>query len=185
MIAALESLFVLFVPGLAQPAGSKRGFVINGRAVITDANAKSRPWKTHVSALAREAWGDRALLDEPLFMSLDFTMPRPRSHFGTGKNAAKLKPAAPVWHASKPDRSKLTRAVEDALTGVLWRDDTLVVAGPITKRYGEKPGVSIRVCPISMFRGPDGAFVIPSGVMNTDVGARGLYQPSKLAKETA
>ena len=44
-----------FVSGIPQPAGSKRGFYSRkiNRVIITDANPKSRDWKTSVSQHTR------------------------------------------------------------------------------------------------------------------------------------
>ena len=69
--------------------------------------------------------------------------PRPRAHYGTGRNANRLKDSAPLWHDKRPDVDKLARAVLDAITesGTL-RDDCQVVALSARKRYGP-PGVAI------------------------------------------
>ena len=40
---------------------------------------------------------------------------------------------------------KLTRAVEDALTGLVWRDDAQVVDEVLSKRYGAPERVEVRV----------------------------------------
>lgn len=88
-----------------------------------------RPWREAVKAAALQAMGDGwERLDGPVWLEVTFYYARPRSHYGTGRNAAVLKPSAPVWKTSVPDVSKLARSTEDALTDVgLWRDDALVV----------------------------------------------------------
>jgi crossover junction endodeoxyribonuclease RusA len=68
-------------------------------------------------------------------LKVTFSMPRPASHFG----AHGLRPRAPRWPSKKPDLSKLVRAIEDALTGVVYDDDARIVMHDITKRYAE-PG---------------------------------------------
>jgi Holliday junction resolvase RusA-like endonuclease len=65
-----------------------------------------------------------------------FVLARPRSHYGTGRNADRLRATAPAWPCSRPDATKLLRAVEDALTGVVWRDDGQVVVQTARKVYG-------------------------------------------------
>lgn len=40
---------------------------------------------------------------------------------------------------------KLARAAEDALTGILWRDDAQICDEVIRKRYGEPARVEIEV----------------------------------------
>jgi len=76
---------------------------------------------------------------------LAFVMPRPKSHYGTGKNAATLKRFVPSYHTSKPDLDKLIRCVKDALTGVAWKDDSQVCEVVADKKYGETPGVNVEI----------------------------------------
>jgi len=93
---------------------------------------------------------DAAGLKKPVFpagaVTLDITFyrSRPGSHFGTGSNAGKLKASAPKRPPTKPDLTKLVRAAEDALKGVLWRDDGQVTDQHTRKRYGS-PGAMIAV----------------------------------------
>jgi Holliday junction resolvase RusA-like endonuclease len=49
----------------------------------------------------------------------------------------------------KPDVLKLARAVEDALTGILYRDDAQIVTEVLRKRYGDPPRVEIRLSPVA------------------------------------
>lgn len=147
------------VEGLPQTAGSKRAFALkrrdgslvkrpNGSPVInvTDDNPKSHGWKNDVAGAARAQVGrDFGLIDGPIVLSLCFYLPRPKSHFGSGRNSSILKPASPVQHLQKPDVLKLARAVEDALTGVVWRDDCLIVNEVIGKAWGEPARVEIQI----------------------------------------
>lgn len=120
--------------GLPKPAGSKRAFVRGGRAIVTDDCAGGRDWKQQVAAAARSELGE-PLLDGPLELRVVFWLPRPKGHYGTGRNAEQVKASAPDHPAVKPDVLKLARAVEDALTGVLWRDDAQIVSERLHKRY--------------------------------------------------
>jgi Holliday junction resolvase RusA-like endonuclease len=139
-----------YVYGKPETAGSKKAFALKkagaftGRTVVTDDNPKSRAWKTTVSDAARREY-DGELWDCPIYLELTFHLARPASHFGTGKNASRLKDSAPPFPDAKPDSVKLTRAVEDALTSIIWRDDCLVVDHIIRKRYGSRPGVEITI----------------------------------------
>lgn len=135
------------VYGKPQPAGSKRAFQHRhtGRIVVTDANTKSRSWKNDVADAAAAAMNGRQLLDGPLSLIVVFTVPRPKGHYGTGRNSAVIRDSAPRWPAVKPDATKLVRAVEDALTGIVWRDDAQVVHQAVTKRYGEPARAQIFV----------------------------------------
>ena len=135
-----------FAPGIPAPAGSKRAFYIPklNRSVITDACKRTKPWQSVVSACAREVYqGDP--LTGAISLVVVFTMPRPKGHYGTGKNASRLKDSAPAFVTVKPDIDKLSRAVLDALTGICWRDDAQVVEKTARKIYGEKPGVWVEI----------------------------------------
>lgn len=140
------------VLGLPQPGGSKRAFPFKGKdgrlhVSVSDANPKAKSWMLAVAMAARAAIGENApLLTSALELSVTFTFPRPKGHYGSGRNAGKVKASAPQYHTTRPDRTKLLRALEDALTGVLWKDDAQVVDGPTTKLYGEVAGAHVRVC---------------------------------------
>lgn len=140
-----------FVPGKPEPAGSKRAFVLKGgahpgRAIITDANKNSKNWKGDVTTAAQAAYQGEPLTG-PIQLDITFTILRPKGHFGSGKNADKLKDSAPAYPISKPDVLKLTRGAEDACTGVLWIDDAQIVAEHIFKVYGTRQGAHIEVAP--------------------------------------
>lgn len=135
-----------FVAGLAKPAGSKRGFFIAKikRVVIVDACKGSKDWKTDVKHTGMMHYkGDP--LTCPLSVRFDFIVTRPQSHYRSGKNEHLLKDGAPQFPTSKPDVLKLSRGVEDALTAIIWKDDSQIVTERITKRYGTTPGVNIEI----------------------------------------
>src|SRR4051812_44229719 len=117
------------VHGRPQPAGSKKGFFNprTSRVVIVDDAKNSRPWKQQVAGAALDAMGDTPMLNGPVELAVTFFLARPKGHYGTGRNADTLKPSAPEYPTVKPDATKLLRAVEDAMTGIVWRDDAQVV----------------------------------------------------------
>lgn len=139
----------IWVPGIPQPGGSKKGFVYfdknqgKHRAIITEANRKSKPWRQSVE------WSVQELIQTPMEGALElrivFFMPRPKNHYGTGRNAQTLKPSAPHFHTSKPDTTKLIRSTEDALKGIAWIDDTQVADQSAQKIYGDRPGALIQI----------------------------------------
>lgn len=134
-----------FVSGLPAPGGSKKGYVIGGRAVITDACSRSKPWRAVVALAGQNAMAGRSIFIGPLLLTLCFQLPRPRSHFGSGKNADELRKSAPPFPCGRPDLTKLVRSTEDALTNVCWFDDSQIVSQLVIKRYSEIPGVRITV----------------------------------------
>lgn len=132
-----------FVAGLCQTAGSKRAFYIENlkRAVVTDDNPKSKGWKECVRLEAlRHVKGP--LWDCPIALRLTFTRLRPKFHLRT--NGA-VKDGAPMRPTTKPDALKLARGVEDALTGIVWTDDSLIVDEALHKVYGLRPGVTVEI----------------------------------------
>lgn len=141
-----------FVPGIPAPGGSKR-FVGHskrtGRAILIDAaGERNKNWRAAVAHCA-SLIAPSELYRGALRVDFRFVMPRPKAHYHTSKKrAGLLREDAPHWHTVKPDRTKLVRSTEDALTGVLWVDDTLIVAGETTKTYGDKPGCSIVLTPL-------------------------------------
>lgn len=136
------------VYGIPAPAGSKRGFQRGGRVIITDDSKRSRPWKAQVATAAGETMDGAGLLSGPLLLEVLFVMPRPRGHLGTGRNAERVRASAPTHPIVKPDTTKLLRAVEDALTGIVWRDDAQVVVQHVEKVYGEPARCFVSVRPL-------------------------------------
>jgi Holliday junction resolvase RusA-like endonuclease len=136
------------------PQGSK----VRSGPGIRDANAKVlAPWRDSVTAAAMAAVAKDSTRGEyrpaelplvpegPVALALTFVMRRPLGHYGTGRNARKLKPRAPWYSAVRPDVDKLTRAVMDSLTGVAYRDDGQVAALRVAKVYGPRGAVTVEV----------------------------------------
>ena len=142
-----------FVPGVPRPQGSKTAFYVKaiGRAVLTDACKELKPWREAVAAAAREAYQGTPYLG-PVTMRVTFYYQRPKNHYGTGKNAGKLKPSAPSRMSSGYDLDKLHRAIGDAMTGIIYRDDSqidtwdsFVHHGKMYSDINHHPGAMIQV----------------------------------------
>jgi crossover junction endodeoxyribonuclease RusA len=132
------------VPGLPAPQGSKRHV---GRGVMVESSKRLKPWRNDVACAALKARQsfEAALLEGPAHVRVRFVLPRPKSH---RRASGELKPNAPRYPSSKPDVDKLLRAILDALTGVLWRDDSQVAVVEAVKDYGtgdEAPGAHVSV----------------------------------------
>lgn len=135
---------IFFIPGHPKTAGSKRAFFNKhtGKAMVID-TCNNKDWKTACAWKGKEQGVQPFTV--PLSLTVTFVMPRPKSHYHVGKKAGQLRLDAPVWHSSKPDATKLVRCLEDALTGILWRDDSLIVKQDIRKVYGEEIGAVVAV----------------------------------------
>lgn len=81
-------------------------------------------------------------LEGPLRVDLTFVFPRPQGLIW------KTRPMPRLPHTKKPDRDNVDKAVMDALTGLLWRDDCQVISGTIEKWIAggdEQPHVRMTV----------------------------------------
>ena len=130
--------------GEAEPAGSKQAHVRGNRAYVVDANPRAKGWKERVAQAAGEQY-DGPLLQGALGVSMFFYRPRPLGHYGTGRNAGVLRASAPAYPTTRPDALKLARGVEDALQGVLYRDDSQIVLEQLFKYYGEPARCEVTV----------------------------------------
>lgn len=136
------------VDGKPATAGSKTGFVKNGRVVMVPANKRQKPWMQCIAAAAREKYPDKPMIC-PISLCCTFLFLRPKNHYGSGRNANVVKNSAPKHHVTRPDVSKLVRCVEDALTGIIWKDDSQVMLIRGIKQYTEfREGVKIDIYPI-------------------------------------
>jgi Holliday junction resolvase RusA-like endonuclease len=133
----LESV-AFAVLGTPSPKGSMRAFVVgkvNPRAVITHGNDSDglKLWSALVAQAARAAMDGRVMfVDRPLVVNVTFYMPRPGGHF-TPRGV--LKKSAPRFPHHKPDMDKLMRSTWDALTSVVFDDDSRVVSTVTSKLY--------------------------------------------------
>lgn len=152
MSAAPKLTFRVY--GTPQPGGSKRAFPHRktGRIIVTDDNKRAKPWMQEVAGAAIDAiseWGAAPVFHGPVALEVEFVLARPKGHYGTGKNAGRERPGAPLHPAVKPDATKLLRALEDALTGIVWRDDAQVVEQTAWKTYGSPEGAHVTVIPLA------------------------------------
>ena len=137
-----------FAAGRPAAQGSKR-HVGDGRLI--ESSRQVGPWRDTVRRAAVEAMADRPPIEGPVYLVQVFALPRPKSHYGTGRNSGRIKRGAPHRPPVRPDLDKLARAVGDALTGVCYRDDAQVVNLCAAKYYVmpsgrlSAPGVEIRV----------------------------------------
>lgn len=143
--------------GVAATAGSKSAGVVTvkdpatGRRVpkmrdgrvqtfVKDSSGeKGKTWRSDVRDAVREVveLAEGSVYDCPLALELVVYRSRNKGHFGSGRNAGVLKDSAPAYPATKPDSTKQLRAFEDALSRVIWRDDSRIVRTFVGKAYGE------------------------------------------------
>ncbi len=144
------------VLGKAAPAGSKRAFVVNGRAVVTDANKNSRPWKALVAAAGYDAilaFNGGVPLDGPLAVSITEYRVRPKGHFRVNGELSAEGLRRP-YPTSAPDTGKISRGIHDALTGVVYRDDAQIVLDVSSKAWGDTERTLVAVDRMDLEDGP-------------------------------
>lgn len=122
-----------WVSGRPAPQGSKRHV---GGGVMVEMSKAVGPWR---EAVRGEAQGLEAVpLAGAVAVALYFYFLAPKS----------VKRAAP---SVRPDIDKLTRAVLDGLTmAQVFADDAQVTELAVSKRYGPRTGVLVRVAPAEL-----------------------------------
>lgn len=138
-----------FVPGKPVPKGdhtvrqTKGGF-----PVIRDRNAtKAVPWRALAVLAARSALAERPIFDCAVRVAATVLRIRPRCHFFSGKRADVMRPDAPAYPEMSPDLDKVSRALGDALEGVLWTNDSRITTWRICRRWGSEAGIMVIVEP--------------------------------------
>lgn len=96
--------------GTPAPQGSKRYLgQRGGKGITVESSKRTAPWRADVRAAATEAVlatnadpaPDRyaqTLWDGPIAVYIIFRFARPKSHYGTGRNADVIKESAPYYH---------------------------------------------------------------------------------------
>ena len=172
-----EPICDFFVADTPRSGGSKKGFVNpkTGRVIVQESSAtKNKEWRAAVCHFAYNAYHGE-LLDGPLSVTFEFHRVRPKSHFGSGRNAGLLKPSAPIRPDRRPDTVKVTRSTEDACTGIIWTDDARIVDHILRKRWAPIEGCRIIV---------EHALALPEGrvlYLPTTPVAAPLFEPQEVA----
>lgn len=153
--------FTFVVHGVPIPQGSTRAFLPKGwkRPIITAANSKTKPWRQEIAGCAL-AEMERLGLSKigrkiGVKVSAYFSFPRPQSL-----------PKRVCDKTSKPDLDKLVRALLDAMTGVVFEDDSQVVMFAAKKGFGN-PGLRVKVSEVEAF--PPLITVIHSPINDEDL----------------
>ncbi len=123
---------------------------------VVDSCKASGPWKKAVAKVARDAMRKMKAIPidartegqvglKPLRFVARFVQKRPKSHYRTGKFSAILRDDAPAFPTSAPDVLKLARSMEDALIGVVYKDDCAIVSESLSKNFGPENFVQVEV----------------------------------------
>lgn len=150
-----HALVGFWVPGKPRQQGSKRTFAIKnkdgytGKVGMAEMAKGVQDWRADVKSFAlREMHGKDMIVGAPAFMHLFFVLYRSTS-------IPKSKPTPPAIKKNG-DLDKLIRAMGDAMTGIVYADDSLVTEEFSDKRtaeLGEQPGCWVSVGPVLDLRG--------------------------------
>lgn len=126
------------VDGTPATKGSYRAYTVkrkDGRtgARVDHDNKRYRPWAARVGWIARLVMAGRPPIAGPVRVDLTFRIARPK----------RTKLSAP-----RPDGDKMERATWDAMSGVVFVDDSQVVAWSGRKEWGD-PGVDVTVTEVA------------------------------------
>ena len=119
---------------------------------MVESSKRCKPWRQDVRHTAIELLPDGwyASMDKAITLSCVFVFARPKNHFRTN---GQLKPSAPKHCSGRiGDISKLVRAVEDAMTGIVYNDDAQIINLIAHRRFAndrEQPCAIITVTALS------------------------------------
>jgi Holliday junction resolvase RusA-like endonuclease len=135
--------------GRAKPAGAlKISPGKGGRPQLYHRDAAPlKDWKNSVTNAAANAMGGAQPWRGPVSVTASFYFNRPVAHYGTGRNAEKLKAAATAYpdNRSVGDSDKLARALLDSLSATVFLDDSQVAALHVLKLWADEGGARVEV----------------------------------------
>lgn len=143
------TLLAFFVPGKPQTAGSKTAVPMGAHMGVIeagskDSRARKKTWRGDLrdSALTALAGAADRPFDGPLELTVVIVRKRPSQHVRAGRLAGIVKDWAELLlPVQRPDTLKQVRAAEDALTGILWLDDSQLVRHVLHKAYADQVGL--------------------------------------------
>lgn len=135
------------VYGEPVPQGSKSAIRVGARTVLVEGNrAKLKPYRARIADAAAEAMAGAELMAGPLGVRLLLYFSRPKAHYRAN---GELRADAPTFVEKRPDAEKVARAVADAMTGIVYRDDSQIAVWQIEKQYAESPCTRVAVAPVT------------------------------------
>lgn len=116
----------------------------DGRPLILDVkDAALRAFQAEL-CLSMRGTAPPAPVRGPVGVQIVLWVPRPRGHFGTGRNAAELKPSAPSRPPAGRDVDKVARACLDAGKPAGWWWDDQQVCSLRVERFYADGGETVR-----------------------------------------
>lgn len=125
------------------PVGKQRArYAKRGNFVQTYTPEKTRTYESLIKDAAIVAMGASEPLESPVSLYLYIRVPIPISTTKKRLEAISKGDEKPI---KKPDASNVLKSVEDAMNGVVYKDDSQIVNIHVTKVYSSQAGVDICV----------------------------------------
>ena len=136
--------FVVPAIPVAQPRQRTRVVGKGGRYFAHNYTPTSAPVNAFKAAVQQAAAAvySGPPLEGPIALAVLFVLPRPK------RLLWKTRPMPRDWQPARPDEDNLSKAVRDALEGILWRNDSqicLPLAAKMVAAGREQPHVVIQV----------------------------------------
>jgi Holliday junction resolvase RusA-like endonuclease len=132
------------VPGEAVGKGRPRVSTIGGHARMFTPK-KTANYETLIAMAAQQAMNGRDLILGPVLVEMKIFVSVAAS-WSKKKTAEALQGL--VMPTKKPDADNVLKAICDGINGIVFKDDVQVVNVSMSKRFGETPGVLVRVIPL-------------------------------------
>lgn len=130
------------VAGKPVPQQRPKFTTVNGHGRAYDP-AKSRNFKAEVAILASTAHGMRPLYPADVAVDIVAWLPIPQSWSKQKQHLALDGIIHPTTRGN--DCDNLAKSVLDAMTGIIYKDDSQVTSLHVSKRYSDKPRTSVLV----------------------------------------
>lgn len=140
------------IPGDPQTKGNLRRAPHGG---LYDSNKELAAWANQAAAAGADAMNGRRPITTPVRITVQFVFARPKAHTTTKGLSAEGKRHPYPASRSAGDLDKLERAVGDALTGVVFDDDSRIVQKVSSKVWGDRPRTDVLVEPATPARPSD------------------------------
>jgi Holliday junction resolvase RusA-like endonuclease len=110
--------------------------------VSTYTPAETVAYEARISKAAKVAMGGRFPSSAPIEIMIELRMQIPVSWTKKKRLAASL---GQVWATKKPDAGNVQKAIEDAMNGIVYVDDSQIVTLTVRKIYHAEPCMIVAV----------------------------------------
>ncbi len=125
----------------ADPVGKQRArYAKRGNHISTYTPDKTRNYESLIKEAAIEAMGSSEPLETPVTLYLYIRAPIPKSLPKKRIEACLNGLEKPI---KKPDASNVLKSVEDAMNGVVYKDDSQIVNIHVSKVYSSVSGIDV------------------------------------------